>query len=543
MFLVLLALSVVGLAAGPLLAAAGRGRVVPEVALDAFTLGVVPSVVVVRLLPHLVGEIGSLAVVLLAVGFAVAWAFEGRLHPHGAAHAVVLPTLALHSFLDGTALALAFAAADLQGAPTDAEPGARAGLPTLLGAAIVLHRLPEGLFIGRLLVPSLGLRRALGRVAWLAGATLVGAFAGRKILRGVPDVPLHAVVTLGLGVLLRLVTRAHEIATPSSLRGQRVAGAVGGALFAVGLVLPLLLPSDDDLFAMGQPHEVPFGVGVAGLLFASAPAFALGLALDVVLARRFSRIARDLPAFLWPSTVAMAVALLGPALAVLGVVPALAVLLVAGGRGASPATATKEGRQCATLEILRRGTAAYVVGLLTAAALEAFLPRAPFRSAVDWREALAAGTVAAVLGVVVAARIRAQVPAVLILVVLTHKGLALPITAAAVVALASATPRGMGDLRSGLVGPVGAAVLAATAVAFAGPTLALGAWSLPGATADLHRLLFQGRGPVQWSGAIVAVAGVLVGLAEGPRPFLASVLATRPLAASSDVAMSRPASP
>jgi uncharacterized membrane protein YraQ (UPF0718 family) len=258
-----LVLSVVGLAEGPALVALGRGRAVPSAAVEGLTLGLVPVLIVVRLVPHVYEEIGPSALALLAVGYGALWAADRWGHRTGAriGQAVIVPTLAVHALTDGAGLAVAVASG---------EEGHGAGV--LLGAALLLHRLPEGLFLASTLVPALGWRRTLNRLALVAAATVFGALAGRTLLAHVPDALFDAVVALGLGAMLRLVVHSHVPAprTPG-------ARAVGGAAFALGLLAALAIPAPDSVLQRAQPRELSLVQSLGPLFIETAPAMLLGL--------------------------------------------------------------------------------------------------------------------------------------------------------------------------------------------------------------------------------------------------------------------------
>src|SRR3954452_5570483 len=134
MFGIALALSLAGLALGPALVALGRKQALVFAVIEGLTLGLVPALLLLRLLPHLYEEAGPAAILLMAVGYAGFWLIERRSHGAGAhlRQSVIVPAMAVHSLLDGSSLALAFAAGS---GPTSA----------LLAGALVLHRFPEGL--------------------------------------------------------------------------------------------------------------------------------------------------------------------------------------------------------------------------------------------------------------------------------------------------------------------------------------------------------------------------------------------------------------
>lgn len=133
MFAAAVILSVLGLLIGPALVSWTRGSRTTFAALDGATLGIVPALVLLRLMPHLVEETGAWAVGACVFGYLVFSAVESRAHGRAAdiGISIVLPALALHGFLDGAGLALAFQRTDVLGA------GALA-----VGATLVLHKIP-----------------------------------------------------------------------------------------------------------------------------------------------------------------------------------------------------------------------------------------------------------------------------------------------------------------------------------------------------------------------------------------------------------------
>lgn len=263
MFALALVLSVVGLALGPALVAAGRGRALVTAAVEGLTLGVVPLLVVVRLIPHVMEELGPIALGVVAAGYGGLWLIDRRQHELGdrVGMAVLIPTLAAHAIADGAGLGIAFAASREQGA---------AGM--LIGLAIVVHRMPEGLLIATRFVPVVGWTRTLLWLAFLAGATVVGALAGDALLTLVPDALFDGIVAVGLGAMLRMVVHAHGPHTRT-----RGAKAASGVAFLVGAAGALAIPSPDNLLTFAQPGELSIADSAGRLFALTAPALLLGL--------------------------------------------------------------------------------------------------------------------------------------------------------------------------------------------------------------------------------------------------------------------------
>lgn len=189
MFALALVLAVAGLWFGPALALAGKRSPRGGAALASMTQVLVPALILFRALPHLYEELGWLAVVLAGAGYLGLLAAERWAHGE-AARAVVLPALVAHALVDGGALATAFAA----------EHGSFA-----LTAALVAHKIPEGLVVSSTLSPAIGVRRTWQWLGVLGAATVGGALVGHEALARAPGTALHALVALGLGVMLRMV--------------------------------------------------------------------------------------------------------------------------------------------------------------------------------------------------------------------------------------------------------------------------------------------------------------------------------------------------
>lgn len=297
--------SIVGLAAGAAIHALGRGR--GRAVVDGLVLGAIPLLIAVRVVPHVYEELGRVALAFVALGFVTVALGDRHGHEGGerVSRAVLVPTLFVHALADGAALALAAAGSasdshdthDTHGA-TDAHAGqlhaheiephghdghaheehahshgslvARGRWVLLL--AIVAHRLPEGLLVCAALVPTLGWRKTLPRLGGIAGATVVGAVAGRSLLSIVPDRWLDAVVAFGVGAMLRLAVHTHE----REERTPRERFAAGVA-FIVGVTSVLMIPDPDSVLARAQPTELSVARSLAPLFIETAPAMALAM--------------------------------------------------------------------------------------------------------------------------------------------------------------------------------------------------------------------------------------------------------------------------
>lgn len=198
------AAAVVGGAIGALTAGARRELLAPLVH---FAAGAFLGIALLHLLPeagHLVGW--PLTLALAAAGWALAWLltrWAGAACPGCAVrseewlqHRLRWPlvvVVALHSFLDGLPLTRQIS-----------DPGAAYGTE-LLSAAMLLHKLPEGLAIAVLARASgLNLPAALGLTTAVESCTLLGASAG--LLLGQAHSPaLGLALALTAGSFLWLV--------------------------------------------------------------------------------------------------------------------------------------------------------------------------------------------------------------------------------------------------------------------------------------------------------------------------------------------------
>jgi len=213
-----LVLSVLALAAGLGLVVAGRDRPVLRIAIDGFILGVVPTLIAVHIVPHLWNELGVVALGLVAMGYGTFWLIERAAEQQTIHARVVVSVLALHSLLDGASLAVA----------QRLESGRASAV---LIAALVSHRLPEGIVIGGLLIPRHGLKAAAIGAAILATMTLAGAAGGRELLQRVDGCSLNLAVGVGMGALLRAVLHGH-----GSSRLRAIPGLLS-ALFGAAMAL------------------------------------------------------------------------------------------------------------------------------------------------------------------------------------------------------------------------------------------------------------------------------------------------------------------
>lgn len=251
-------------------------------AVDGFALGVVPALLLLRLVPHVVEGAGAWGVALVCLGFGALWlADRSHDHAHPADDArtamtlgarLVVPALVLHALSDGAALAMATVGGHGHG------HGEGHGLGGSLAGAVLLHRLPEGLFLTMTFLPRLGWRGTWLRLAAVAAATVVGAVLGRVLLQVVPDAFFDGVVALGAGAMLRMSVHSHHPqAASAAARGGSAVGFVAGVGLALGL------PDPEGLLHRARPHELSLVDSLGPLFVETAPMLLLGVAAVALL--------------------------------------------------------------------------------------------------------------------------------------------------------------------------------------------------------------------------------------------------------------------
>lgn len=272
MFFIALLLSVVGLALGPALVFAGRRRALISAAVEGLTLGLVPLLIILRLLPHVMEELGASSLLLCGAGYGGLWLIDRKRHALGdrVGLSVLIPALSVHALTDGATLGLVFAGA-----------GEHQSAGMLAGLALLVHRMPEGLLIATRFVPLFGWAKTLIGLSLLAGATVVGAVAGQGLEKHVPEVLFDGVVALGLGAMLRLSAHIHS--PPEHERGSQLTGGLG---FVIGVAFALLLPAKDSLLWMAQAGELSPAESAGPLFVAIAPFLLAGLMASALLTAR-----------------------------------------------------------------------------------------------------------------------------------------------------------------------------------------------------------------------------------------------------------------
>jgi len=213
------------------------------------------------------------------LGFALPFLLHGQLHTHeerampGLLWLAFL-ALALHALLDGVALF---------SPETEPMSGHSQEQGILLGAAVVLHRVPTALAIWWLVVPRLGKRPAVALLSIVGLATVLGfALAGPFL--GLLSAPGVAAFQAGIAGMLMHIVLGHEHphAKQAPAKVSRRTSAAG-ALLGIALLVVV-----NKVHPMGHPGtgEHAAAPTFQEMLRLVTPAIALGALIWFVRARR-----------------------------------------------------------------------------------------------------------------------------------------------------------------------------------------------------------------------------------------------------------------
>ena len=263
MLFLLVSLSLLGLFVGALLPAIGRVRSEAESTLSGLALGMLPALVLARLLPLTFESLGPWSLLFAAIGFGLVTLSHqaGERAEARLGSALVLPALLLHAVGDGATLAIS-------------SSGRVGSAGALLAAAAILHRVPEGLFVAANRKRA-DVRGALASALPLAIATVAGALSGQRLFEVLPDNALDAVLALGAGAMLRMLSHTHDAGQAPRPTVHALA-AVG---FLVGLGVVLAVPGPHDVLRSAQPRELSIAASLLPLFIESAPSLLLGFLL------------------------------------------------------------------------------------------------------------------------------------------------------------------------------------------------------------------------------------------------------------------------
>jgi hypothetical protein len=234
--LILFAISLLPLIAGPLLVRALQGSPWTARALDAFILVAVSGLIFLHVLPHGIHEGGALAAVAAVVGLFLPLLAEHAQHRTKSlrlspALVMALGLLTIHGMLDGVALA---------------SPHQHADHGELLALAVVLHRLPAGLAIWWVARPRLGTQGAIAVVLVLVVGTTLGYAGGRAGMDGIFHGSIwHVVQSLLAGSLIHVIVH-QSLGSCMPLRGGARAAWFAGGIVAIAALILLAMGGHDS---------------------------------------------------------------------------------------------------------------------------------------------------------------------------------------------------------------------------------------------------------------------------------------------------------
>ncbi len=256
----LLPLSILALAAGPLLfrlTSRSRGAIA---ALDGFVRVAVAGLLLVHVMPEAFALAGWSAALAFLGGMVVPLLIHRAMHGSKgtgliAELGLAVAALGLHAFLDGAALV---------------EHDEHGGLSSnMLAAAVILHRLPVGVGVWWLVRPRYGRPAATAVLAALALATAAGSLFSDSALAGASSALLAGFQAFMVGALLHVVI-GHTFQLKGGLQSglERAWSGIGG-LAGFGL---LALFSALHGHAEGELAATPALQAFVELAAQSAPA-------------------------------------------------------------------------------------------------------------------------------------------------------------------------------------------------------------------------------------------------------------------------------
>jgi uncharacterized protein len=254
--------SIAALLVGPLAARMLRARRGALVCLDGFVLVGLLVLLGFEVLPEALAEAGGYAALAAAAGFVLPSLAERRLTRFRLSPMVVLALagLAVHGLLDGAALAAA------------EHHHSHGHNEVMLAFAVVLHRLPMGLFVWWTVAPYSrpGAWMVLGIEA---AATAVGFIGAGPLLAVLPQTALAVFQALVAGSLVHVIVE-HGPVRPESGQERMLAG-VGAAV--AGVILVALAASDPGMTRID--YELDAERAFLALALESAPALLIAFSL------------------------------------------------------------------------------------------------------------------------------------------------------------------------------------------------------------------------------------------------------------------------
>jgi uncharacterized protein len=269
--MIMLILSLVTLALGPVLHHISRKSPPARAGLDGFVYVAIAGLVLTHILPECLGLCGWLFLVPCVVGFFAPLMLEHFLvrqagRAHAAALFIGLVGLVLHNAVDGIALL----------SPPDAREDHGVLVVESLGLAVALHQIPVGLMVWILLRPTYGRAAALGAIALLCLATVAGYLWGGGLVDEIESRWSGVFQALVGGSLLHVV--AHGALPGGGHDKARVARAAGiGGIIGIALVVFAVAPHRHEHHDHGGLEA--FLHTFSDLALESAPSLLLGYVL------------------------------------------------------------------------------------------------------------------------------------------------------------------------------------------------------------------------------------------------------------------------
>lgn len=229
--------------------------------LDAFVMVAILGLLATHVFPEAFSALGAWAVLPIAAGWALPILFSrsdrfGGRTADGLAVGLAVAGLAVHTLLDGVALA----SADRPGHGT-----------TGLAFAVVLHRIPVGMFVWHLPRTLFGRRAAVGLLGLIVASTGFGLTLGTQYVEALHGPVFAGFQALIAGSLLHVVLEhSHGEAEPTSGRKLRFGELAGIVLAIASLVAVSQLGVNE--------HEHNATAGLSGQ-FAALLALAVGVTL------------------------------------------------------------------------------------------------------------------------------------------------------------------------------------------------------------------------------------------------------------------------
>lgn len=268
----LFTLAIVALVLGPVLyvAATHRKWILPS--LDAFVMVSILGLIGLHAVPEAFEVLGWVALPLIAAGFLLPAIIERSTNishkgVHRFALGLAIAGLAVHTMLDGFALSAA----------SEGDRGS-----TELAFAVVLHRLPMGMFIWTVPRALFGRRGAIWLLILIGIATTLGYGLGAQFLESLDPAWLLSFQAIVAGSLLHVVLNESGSKEGMSQRQIRLGEAAGTAL-AVLLIIGLGRLEAGAAHAHDVAAAHDFAERFIALSLESAPALFLGYLLAGVL--------------------------------------------------------------------------------------------------------------------------------------------------------------------------------------------------------------------------------------------------------------------